>query len=48
MKEYVKKPKQSLTEKNKKYECSECGRKMRKTKSKESLCDSCKKLYGIK
>lgn len=45
---YEKKQSKSLTERTKKHECELCGKKMRITKSKENICDSCKKIYGIK
>lgn len=48
MKTYEKKQSKSLTERNKKCECEICGKKMRITKHKENICDSCKKIYKIK
>lgn len=45
---YEKKQSKSLTEKNIKTECSICGKKIRKSKHKEDICDSCKKTYKIK
>lgn len=45
---HEKKQSKSLTEKTKKCECEICGRKMRITRSKENVCDSCRKVYGIK
>lgn len=45
---HEKKQSKSLTEKNKKYECEICGRKLRISKNKDNICDNCKRNYKIK